>query len=112
MALLPIVDRELRVAARRRGTYRFRVFAGLLAMALWLFLLFGVRSVPSARFGHHILFWMGGLVLGFSVLAGVFLTSDCVSAEKREGTLGLLFLTELKAYDIVCGKLIATSVHA
>jgi hypothetical protein len=112
MALLPIVDRELRVTARRAGTYRFRVLAGLLAMALWLFLLLGVRSVPSAKFGHHILFWMGCLALGFSMLAGVFLTSDCVSAEKREGTLGLLFLTDLKAYDIVCGKLVATSVHA
>jgi ABC-type transport system involved in multi-copper enzyme maturation permease subunit len=45
-------------------------------------------------------------------LAGVFLTSDCLSEEKREGTLGLLFLTELKGYDVVFGKLVGTSLHS
>src|SRR5205823_6492965 len=37
---------------------------------------------------------------------------DCLSSEKREGTLGLLFLTDLKGYDVVCGKLAATSFRA
>ena len=45
-------------------------------------------------------------------MAGVFLTADCLSEEKREGTLGLLFLTDLRGYDVVLGKLMATSVHA
>ena len=40
----------------------------------------------------------------FCLLAGVFLTADCLSEEKREGTLGLLFLTSLKGYDVVLGK--------
>ncbi len=31
--------------------------------------------------------------------------------EKREGTLGLLFLTDLKGHDVVLGKLVATSVR-
>src|SRR6185295_17312104 len=31
--------------------------------------------------------------------------------EKREGTLGLLFLTDLKGYDIVFGKIVATSLN-
>src|SRR5206468_12968739 len=52
------------------------------------------------------------IVLGFSAFAGVFLTADCLSEEKREGTLGLLFLTDLKGYDVVLGKLLATSVPA
>src|SRR5207249_3162929 len=30
---------------------------------------------------------------------------------KREGTLGLLFLTDLKGYDVILGKLAATSVN-
>ena len=29
------------------------------------------------------------------------MTADCLSEEKREGTLGLLFLTDLRGYDIV-----------
>ena len=28
-------------------------------------------------------------------------TADSLSAEKREGTLGLLFLTDLRGYDVV-----------
>jgi hypothetical protein len=39
-------------------------------------------------------------------------TADCLSEEKREGTLGLLFLTDLKGYDVVVGKLVSTSVNA
>jgi len=34
---------------------------------------------------------------GFCAVAGVFLTSDCHERRKAEGTLGLLFLTDLKA---------------
>jgi ABC-type transport system involved in multi-copper enzyme maturation permease subunit len=41
-----------------------------------------------------------------------FLTADCVSGEKRDGTLGLLFLTDLESYDVVFGKMAATSLHA
>ncbi len=48
----------------------------------------------------------------FCVLTGVFLTSDCLSEEKREGTLGFLFLTDLRGYDIMLGKLLATSLSA
>ena len=43
--------------------------------------------------------------------AGLFFTSDCLSEEKREGTLGFLFLTDLRGYDVVGGKLLATSLR-
>ena len=46
------------------------------------------------------------------LLAGVLLTADCLSEEKRDGTLGLLFLTDLKGYDVVLGKFIAMSLNA
>ena len=46
------------------------------------------------------------------VASGVFLTADCLSEEKREGTLGLLFLTDLRGHDVVLGKLLATSLRA
>ena len=39
-------------------------------------------------------------------------TMDCISEEKREGTLGLLFLTDLKGYDVALGKLCANSVRS
>ena len=42
----------------------------------------------------------------------MFLTADCLSVEKREGTLGLLFLTDLRGYDVVLGKLFSTSLRS
>jgi hypothetical protein len=53
---------------------------------------------------------LSGVSLLFCLLAGRRSTADCLSLEKREGTLGLLFLTDLKGYDVVLGKLAATSI--
>jgi len=112
MTFLPIVERELRVAARRRSTYRTRFFAAGSMMAVWLFLLGINHSAPAARLASILFIALGVLALGFAMFAGVFLTADCLSEEKREETLGLLFLTDLKGYDVVLGKLAATSLHA
>ena len=65
-----------------------------------------------AELAQRLFLAFGILALGFCLLAGIFLTADCLSEEKRDGTLGLLFLTDLRGYDVVLGKLIATSVHA
>jgi ABC-type transport system involved in cytochrome c biogenesis permease component len=46
------------------------------------------------------------------MLAGLLLTADSIASEKQGGTIGLLFLTDLKGYDIVLGKLAAHSVNA
>jgi ABC-type transport system involved in multi-copper enzyme maturation permease subunit len=62
--------------------------------------------------GHGIFVFMASVALFICLMAGVFLTADSLSAEKREGTLGLLFLTDLKGYDVVLGKLAANSLQA
>src|ERR1041385_8310692 len=113
MTFLPIVERELRVAARRRGTQWMRFFAALAVLVVWLVLITGSQhTMPPAQLGHQLFLALSILAFGFCLLAGVFLTADCLSSEKREGTLGLLFLTDLKGYDVVLGKLAATSLHA
>jgi ABC-type transport system involved in cytochrome c biogenesis permease component len=113
MSFLPIVERELRVASRRPATYWLRLFLALAVFVIWFFLLvLGQGSVPVVQRGQILFQAIGVIALAFSLLAGVFLTADCLSEEKREGTLGLLFLTDLKGYDVVLGKLIATSLHA
>ena len=65
---------------------------------------------------HQIALVLFGILTGGGVLyclfCGVRLTADCLSEEKREGTLGLLFLTDLKGYDVVLGKLAATSLNS
>src|SRR5690242_12487556 len=112
MTFLPIVERELRVLARRSSTGWIRFYAALAILLVWLVLLGGGRNVPPAMLAQNLFLAFGILALGFCLLAGLFLTADCLSEEKREGTLGLLFLTDLRGHDVVLGKLMATSVHA
>jgi ABC-type Na+ efflux pump permease subunit len=111
MTFLPIVARELRIAARRPSTYRVRSGAALVLILIgtWLFLMKQHEPRQVIAMG---LFCMstGGVVL-YCLLSGVRFTADCLSEEKREGTLGLLFLTDLKGYDVVLGKLVATSLN-
>jgi ABC-type transport system involved in cytochrome c biogenesis permease component len=110
MSILPIVGRELVVAARRPGTHRVRFWAALITLGVWLLVFTSSRYVAPGEMGIHLLNALGVLALGFSLFAGMFRTADCLSEEKREGTLGLLFLTDLRAYDVVLGKLVAGSL--
>ncbi len=112
MQFLPIVSRELRVAARRRSTYWSRLGLALAAIAIggWIMLM-PFMSQPQ-RLGMALFISLSCLTFIYCLLAGIRTTTDCLSEEKREGTLGLLFLTDLKGYDIVLGKLAATSVNA
>ena len=113
MTFLPIVDRELRVAARKRSTFWLRVVAALVSIVI------GSALMLLARFGAFGTVTLGGvlfgiltyLALGAALSAGLFFTSDCLSEEKREGTLGFLFLTDLRGYDVAGGKLLATSLR-
>jgi ABC-type transport system involved in multi-copper enzyme maturation permease subunit len=114
MSFLPVVERELRAAARRRGTFWTRVFFALIAVAVAVVVVPYVAAFKgrSSGTGGMLLIYLTVLAFGFCALAGVFLTADSLSEEKREGTLGLLFLTDLKGYDVVMGKLMATSLSA
>lgn len=113
MTFLPIVDRELRVAARKRSTFWLRLVAALVALViggavLLLSLAFGTGVTQLGSGLFQTLTWMS---LAVALGAGVFFTSDSLSEEKREGTLGLLFLTDLRGHDVVLGKLFATSLR-
>ena len=112
--LPPILERELLVAARRRSTYWWRGGAAASALFVWvtMWLTSSANSMPPAVVGKQIFSFLGAVGVLVCLLAGVFLTADCVSQEKREGTLGLLFLTELRGYDVVLGKLAASSLRA
>src|SRR5436190_11229757 len=114
MTVLPIVGRELRVAARRPGTYWLRVTAAFVAIAVfgWMLLTLLRDQVPSAVHGRYLFRTLFGFAFGYCLFIGARLTADCLSEEKRDGTLGLLFLTDLKGYDVVLGKLAASSVDS
>lgn len=113
MTFLPIVERELRVAARRGATYLGRLSVPLTAMVIsaWITLTTG-HYQPMALLGPLLFNILAGFAFIYSIGAGGQITADCLSSEKRDGTLGLLFLTDLKGYDVVMGKLAATSLNA
>ncbi|HXJ59433.1 MAG TPA: hypothetical protein VNU68_22545 [Verrucomicrobiae bacterium] len=110
MTFLPIVERELHVAARRRITYWTRSGAALLATALAVWIFETSAAVAGASAGGHLFGILSTSAWVACLAAGVFLTADSLSEEKRSGTLGLLFLTDLRPADIVLGKLAASSL--
>lgn len=113
MVVLPVVERELRVAARGRATYRVRFYAVMVMLGVFVWFLKTSGLDPnSSQFGERVMENLLIPAFFFSLLIGVIATADCVSSEKRDGTLGLLFLTDLKGYDVICGKLAANSLNA
>lgn len=112
MTFLPIVGRELRVSARRPRLYWGRFIAGTAAIGLVTWMWIFSAGEPSTGRAQQL--FVGLAVLGFiyALFTGFLLTADVISEEKREGTLGLLFLTDLKGYDVVFGKLAASSLYA
>lgn len=110
MTLLPIVERELRVAARKSVTFWLRLLVafGVIGVATWIFLV--VQNQSQREVGKMIFYALTGGLMFYCLFAGVRATADCLSEEKREGTLGLLFLTDLRGYDVVFGKLTANSL--
>jgi ABC-type Na+ efflux pump permease subunit len=113
MTFLPIVERELRVAARLPSTSLLRFLIALGGIILWLGL-WGARHnrTTPAAIGGDLFVALSVLLFLWCALAGVFLTADSLSSEKREGTLGLLFLTDLRGHDIILGKLASTSLRS
>ena len=112
MTFLPIVDRELRVAARRPRTYWIRVAAAGVGLLIAGWMIATLRLFGGVGVAGQLIFApLNSLAFLYCLLAGVCKTADCLSEEKREGTLGLLFLTDLKGHDVVLGKIAATSLH-
>jgi hypothetical protein len=108
---LPIAERELRIGARSHGTYSSRRnFAALMILA---FSLLYWNSHALGRWATTQIFAsVSALCFIYALLAGLILAADSISSEKRDGTLGLLFLTALKPFDLIVGTISATSLKA
>ena len=111
--MLPIVQRELMLAARALSTYRNRVLVvGVCTLVATLIMLLSLGGLNPSMIGRQMFGTLTFLALLFCVFDGVRKTADCLSEEIREGTIGLLFLTDLKSHDIVIGKLAANSLNS
>ncbi len=107
---MPIIFRELRAQSRQPMTYWLRVVG--IGAILGVMALLDLRGSSPSEVGGH-LFSALNATLFISIWIFVpLLTADAISREKREGTLGLLFLTPLTPVGIVLGKSIIHALRA
>jgi ABC-type transport system involved in multi-copper enzyme maturation permease subunit len=107
--VLPIVQRELQAAARSPKLYRGR-FLSWVAM-FFLVCLIVPRSAVSPQ-GGQAFQSLTTLALLICLIEGIRKTADSISSERREGTLGLLFLSTLSGWDIILGKLTSAAIRS
>ncbi len=105
----PILERELRAASRRPATWRVRLGTGIVgALATGVCFWFYGGMGGAAMAAGSALFTTLGIACGaWAMIAGCQRTADGIGRERREGTLGLLFLTDLSGWDVVLGKVAA-----
>ncbi len=111
MRFLPVAHRELLAAGRRRSTWIWRCiyFAATLAVCTWAY--FDAAHRSFSHQGEEVFAVMVGFMAFYAGIAGVYATADTFGWEKREGTLGLLFLTDLSGWDVVSGKGLAKALN-
>ncbi|MBI1177978.1 hypothetical protein GC207_11145 [bacterium] len=103
MNLRPVIERELVSEARNEVNYWLRLIGA--AALLFVGAMYVVNDANSSRWQGALLFEQMNLAIWATAFVLVpVLTADSVAREKREGTLGLLFLTPLTSPDIVIGK--------
>lgn len=107
--LSPIAHRELLVQARSKGLYRGRIVTSIVLLC-WGAIFGGIYQFGGLGPAGQMFPVFGSMLLMLSLFGGSQATADSISFEKREGTLGLLFLTPLKSGDIVLGKLVSNGL--
>ncbi len=113
MALLPIIEREFRVALRKKRPVRSRLpVAALAAGGTLLFLLLATNGGAGARMAGHTLHQFLCLAAGYLVLRTPQLTAGVFAEERRQQTLGLLFLSGLGATEVFASKLFSAALVA
>jgi ABC-type transport system involved in multi-copper enzyme maturation permease subunit len=111
MVCLPLIERELRVALRKQRPAQRRLkVAALAAGGSVLFLLLGVLT-GSRSVGRNLeqLLCLAGL---YCVLRAPILTAGALAEERRNQTLGLLFLSGLGAGEVFASKFLSSAVVA
>lgn len=108
----PIVHREFLVRSRARITYWLRLGAAAAAFGVFVIAVIYSRILAPGVVGGlsngagWFAFFSWCLWL-FCLAEGVRQSFDMLSGEKREGTIGLLFLTRMRGLDVVLGKVSA-----
>jgi ABC-type transport system involved in multi-copper enzyme maturation permease subunit len=110
VTFIPVIERELRASSRQAFTYYLRAIG--VAAVLLASLLFGLDNGFAPNLGSKLFGSMHFTLFCAIWILVPLLTADCISRERREGTLGLLFLTRLRGADIVIAKGLAHGLRA
>ncbi len=112
MSFLPIAHRELISAARKRGTWIRRTLFFVTMLGIAAFVTINSANSSPASQGEQLFDIIATCLVFYAATVGIHATADAFGWEKREGTLGLLFLTDLSGGDVVAGKLAAKATNA
>ncbi len=110
--LPPIVERELRVALRRRNIRSQWLLPAWIAAGFCVLFLLVFDFGPAHMPGRILFRWLFALACASVVYHGFTLTSDLFSEERRSGTLGLLVLTGMTPLEIFLNKLMGAVLIA
>jgi ABC-type transport system involved in multi-copper enzyme maturation permease subunit len=108
--LSPVIGRELIAQSRQPATYWLRVAGAAGVMTVFALAASG-PSRSGRELGEYLFDALNAAAYHVILLCVPLLTADSISRERREGTLGLLFLTPLRARDIVAGKAISQALR-
>jgi hypothetical protein len=114
MGFFLVIERELRVLARNPACCRVRFAANLGAVAILAICMFlaTAAGLGSGNPGKLMFIVLTVYVAALVLVGGPFLTADTVARERREGTLGFLFLTDLSGAAVAMGKWVGASANA
>jgi ABC-type transport system involved in multi-copper enzyme maturation permease subunit len=105
----PVVHRELRAGARRPFNHWLRAAGALGGVGVFCI---STWNAPISTVGSQIFLGIHRLLMVLILCVVPAITADCIARERREGTLGLLFLTLLRSWEIVLGKVLAQVLKA
>jgi hypothetical protein len=107
----PLVSRELLVYSRQPWTYWLRLLSALGAVCVLTITAATGQQLLGQADGFFL--FVGSTVVLFFIasLNGLHSTSNCIGSERRQGTLVLLFLAELKLTIILISKLVTNSLR-
>jgi ABC-type transport system involved in cytochrome c biogenesis permease component len=111
MLTFPLIVRELRAESRRPANYWLRLLAAGSVLLVFTVLVFN-REVRVAEIGALLFGYLHRTLLWAFWITIPLMTADCISKEKREGTLDLLFLTPLRVLDVILGKAAIHGIRA
>ncbi len=98
-----VIERELREESRRQANFWLRLLAAGIVIAVFVAVTVGA-DLPGWQLGMLLFDALHKSLMAAFWIIVPLMTADCISREKREGTLGLLFLTPLSAIDVIVGK--------